>query len=91
MRATNTSKSMFMVTALACFALYASQAEAMGGHRPHRGVLAPSASPYALLSPIIISRDPNQGRAAFQGRPSSCPAGEEEISTDAGLGCRPVR
>jgi hypothetical protein len=92
MRPTNISKSLFLVTTLASFAISVSQAEAMGsGQRHNGGVLAPSASPYALLAPITISRDPNEGRAAFQGRSTMCPMGEYEIPTAAGLRCKPAR
>ena len=91
MRPTIISKSMFLVTTLACVAINASQAEAMGSHRHNGGVLAPSASPYALLAPVTISRDPNEGRAAFQGRASFCPGGDYETPNDAGLRCKPAR
>jgi hypothetical protein len=92
MRPTNVSKSLLTITTLACFAISVSQAEAMGsGQRHHGGVLSPSASPYALLEPVTISRDPNGGRAAFQGRSSLCPAGEYEIQSETGLHCKPAR
>ena len=92
MRPTNISKSMLIVTTLSCFAINVPRAEAMGsGQRHNGGVLSPSASPYALLEPVTISRDPNEGRAAFQGRSSLCPAGEYEIPTETRLRCRPAR
>jgi hypothetical protein len=92
MRLTNIGKSMLIVTTFACFAINVSQAEAMGsGQRNNGGVLSPSASPYALLAPITISGDPNEGRAAFQGRSSLCPAGEYEIPTGTRLRCKPAR
>jgi hypothetical protein len=92
MRPTNIRKSMLIVTTLACFAVNVPQAEAMGsGQRHNGGVLSSSASPYALLARVTISRDPNEGRAAFQGRSSLCPAGEYETATDFGGRCKPER
>jgi hypothetical protein len=87
----NISKSTLIIMTLTCFAISLSQAEAMGSHRHNGGVLAPSASPYALLAPVTISRDQNEGRAAFQGRSSLCPTGDYKRPTDAGLRCKPAQ
>jgi hypothetical protein len=53
------------------------------------GVLASSASPYAILAPATLLNTPGgEGRAAFQGRPSLCQPGEHEIATDFGWRCK---
>jgi hypothetical protein len=89
-----TRKALLIAATLASLAFGASQAGALASSLPgasggQSGILAPSASPYALLAPVTISRDPNEGRAAFQGRASLCKAGETEIATDFGWRCRP--
>lgn len=89
----NFGRSLFIIAA---FALGAAQAGASASSLPGAnggggGVLAPAASPYALLAPVTISRDPNEGRAAFQGRGSTCRYGEVEVATDFGWRCRPDR
>jgi hypothetical protein len=88
-----TRKTLSIGAALACLALGASQAGAMGGSRHgHGGVLSPSASPYALLAPVTLENTPGgEGRAAFQGRPSLCPPGSYEAGGAGGTRCVPER
>jgi hypothetical protein len=89
----NNIGAALIITAI--FALGAWRADAMASSLPgpggQSGILAPAASPYALLAPVTITRDPNEGRAAFQGRPSTCRSGEIKVATDFGWRCRPDR
>jgi hypothetical protein len=67
----------------------AGSASRPSGGGSQGGVLASSASPYAILAPATLSNTPGgEGRAAFQGRPSLCHAGEHEIATDFGWRCK---
>jgi hypothetical protein len=89
-------KALFIVATAASLAFCAPHAGALASSLPgasggQSGVLAPAASPYALLAPVTISRDPNEGRAAFQGRASLCRPGETEVATDFGWRCKPDR
>jgi hypothetical protein len=89
-------KGLLIIAMASCVVLGAFDASAAGsasrpsGGGSQGGVLAPSASPYAILAPITLSNTPKgEGRAAFQGRPSLCPPGEHEIATDFGWRCKP--
>jgi hypothetical protein len=63
-----------------------------GGSGSQGGVLAPAASPYALLAPLTLENTPGgEGRAAFEGRPSLCRPGAHEIATNSGIRCKPTR
>ena len=88
-------KTILGVAVAAACAIGASQAGAAGVGIPgssgtHGGVLAPAASPYAILAPSTLENTPGgEGRAAFEGRPSLCPPGAHEVATNSGLRCRP--
>jgi hypothetical protein len=84
------------MAAAAPWAICASQAIAAGASIPgasgssHGGVLAPSASPYAILAPSTLANTPGgEGRAAFEGRPSLCQPGSYEVATNSGVRCMP--
>jgi hypothetical protein len=63
-----------------------------GSSKPQGGVLAPAASPYAILAPVTLENTPGgEGRAAFEGRPSTCRSGAHEIATNSGLRCKSDR
>jgi hypothetical protein len=88
-------KTILLVASAAC-ALYVSQASAGGvaipGPGSQGGVLAPAASPYAILAPVTLENTPGgEGRAAFEGRPSLCQPGAHEVATNSGLRCKPNR
>jgi hypothetical protein len=90
-------RTIFYIATAAAFAIGASQASASGvgipgGSGSQGGVLAPAASPYALLAPVTLENTPGgEGRAAFEGRPSLCPPGAHEIATNSGIRCKPNR
>ena len=92
----NSIGKIFILAMAAPWAICASQAIAAGASIPgasgssHGGVLAPSASPYAILAPSTLENTPGgEGRAAFEGRPSLCHPGSHEIATNSGLRCAP--
>jgi hypothetical protein len=85
-----TIRIITIAAACALGASNASAASSIPGPSGQGGVLAPAASPYALLAPVTLANTPGgQGRAAFEGRPSLCLRGEHEIPTDFGMRCRP--
>ena len=96
MARTSIGKIILFVATMTPWAICSSQAFAAGVGIPgssgssHGGVLAPSASPYAVLAPSTLENTPGgEGRAAFEGRPSLCHAGSHEIATNSGLRCMP--
>lgn len=89
-------KTILGVAAVAACAVFVSQASAgsvaIPGTGSQSGVLAPSASPYAILAPVTLENTPGgEGRAAFEGRPSLCPPGAHEVAANSGLRCKPNR
>jgi hypothetical protein len=65
-------KSILVAAATASLALGAGEAGAMGAGGGSSSILAPSASPYAILAPITVERTPGgEGRAAFEGYSSA--------------------
>jgi hypothetical protein len=93
-------KTILGAAVAAACAICASQASAAGVGIPgssgsggsQGGVLAPSASPYAILAPSTLENTPGgDGRAAFEGRPSLCPPGAHEVATNSGLHCKANR
>jgi hypothetical protein len=87
-------RTILGVALAAACAVCASQANAGGvaipGTGSLHGVLAPSASPYAILAPSTVANTPGgEGRAAFEGRPSQCPPGAHEVAARSGLRCKP--
>jgi hypothetical protein len=89
-------KTILGVSAAAACALWVSQASAGGvaipGSGSQGGVLAPAASPYAILAPVTLENTPGgEGRAAFEGRPSLCPPGAHEVPTGSSVHCKPNR
>lgn len=90
--------TIIFVATVAAFAFGASLPSAAGGGLPgssgsHQGgVLAPAASPYAILAPVTLENTPGgEGRAAFEGRPSLCLPGAHEVATNSGIRCKPDR
>jgi hypothetical protein len=69
MNRNNIGRAMLIAATAACLALWAGQADAMGGASGSQsGDLAASASPYALLAPVTVAQTPGgEGRAAFEG------------------------
>jgi hypothetical protein len=92
----NSIGKIFILAMAVPWAVCASQAIAAGPSIPgasgssHGGVLAPSASPYAILAPSTLENTPGgEGRAAFEGRPSLCQPGSHEVATNSGQRCMP--
>ena len=83
MRPTNIRKSMLIVTTLACFAVNVPQARGYGlwATPQRRGLVLLRVSVCVTGARHDLAHDPNEGRAAFQGRSSLCPAGEYETAT----------
>ena len=86
--------SILIVATLARCATQASATSVAipGPSGSNGGVLAPSASPYAILAPSTLENTPGgQGWAAFQGRPFLCHSGFHEAATNSGVRCVPTR
>jgi hypothetical protein len=87
---------LFLAATIACLTIVAADEAGMASaSRPsggQGGVLAPAASPYAILAPVTLENTPGgKGMAPFQGRPSECQPGQREIADSTGLRCAPAR
>lgn len=91
-------RTIIFIGTVAAFAFGASLPSVAGAGIPGSsgshsgGVLAPAASPYAILAPVTLENTPGgEGRAAFEGRPSLCLPGAHEIATNSGIRCKTDR